>query len=153
MTATDEDSDPLTYIVVTAPAHGTLSGTGPDLASRRMRVTPDPIPSPSGRLTHISAATWRLCTITVRSGPLTPLPPTGLYTSAINGNTITFRWTPPSGGSTPTGYAIEGGINPGQVLASLPTGPSPAFTVDAATGAFYVRVHTLSGANKSAGLE
>jgi hypothetical protein len=31
LTATDADSDPLTYTVVTNPAHGTLSGTGPNL--------------------------------------------------------------------------------------------------------------------------
>ena len=31
LTATDADNDPLTYIVLETPAHGTLSGTAPDL--------------------------------------------------------------------------------------------------------------------------
>ena len=31
LTATDTDGDPLTYLVVTGPAHGTISGTAPDL--------------------------------------------------------------------------------------------------------------------------
>ena len=31
LAATDADGDPLTYTIVTAPAHGTLSGTAPSL--------------------------------------------------------------------------------------------------------------------------
>jgi hypothetical protein len=31
LAATDEDGDPLTYSIVTSPAHGDLSGTAPDL--------------------------------------------------------------------------------------------------------------------------
>ena len=90
-------------------------------------------------------------TLTVNPGSPTAQSPTGLYASAIAGNTVTLRWTPPAGGLTPTGYALEGGVTPGQVLASLATGSaSPIFTFTAPTGAFYVRIHTLSGANKSA---
>jgi hypothetical protein len=150
LTATDEDGDPLTYTVVTGPAHGTLSGTGPDLTYTATAGYTGPDSFTFRAADAYLSSNLATVTITVTSGPLTPLPPTGLYTSAINGNTVTFRWTPPSGGSTPTGYAIEGGINSGQVLASLATGPAPAFTVVAPTGAFYVRVHTLSGARKSA---
>ena len=32
LTASDEDNDPLTYAIVSQPAHGTLGGTPPDLA-------------------------------------------------------------------------------------------------------------------------
>jgi len=64
---------------------------------------------------------------------------------------VTFRWIPPAIGPEPTGYVVEGGINPGQVLASLSTGSTaPIFTVAAPTGSFYVRVHSLDGSARSA---
>ena len=42
--------------------------------------------------------------------------------ASIAGNVVTLRWTPPATGATPTGYQLEGGVNPGEVLASIPTG-------------------------------
>ena len=55
-----------------------------------------------------------------------------------------------AGGLPPTEYVLEGGIHPNEVLASIPTGsPFPIYTFTAPTGAFYVRMHTLSGANRS----
>jgi extracellular elastinolytic metalloproteinase len=78
-------------------------------------------------------------------------PPTGLFISSVVGNTVTLGWTPPSGGSPPTGYVLEGGIDPGEVGASIPTGSAvPTFTFVAPSGAFYIRLHTLSGASRSA---
>jgi hypothetical protein len=51
----------------------------------------------------------------------------------------------------PTGYVIEGGVNPGEVLASLLTGSVvPTFTFTAPTGSFYVRVHALNDTIRSA---
>jgi hypothetical protein len=77
-------------------------------------------------------------------------PPTGLYAASITGNVLTLRWTPPAGGLAPTDYVLEGGISPGQVLASIPTGSTyPIFTVTAPAGVFYVRIHTMSGASRS----
>lgn len=88
-------------------------------------------------------------TITV-AAPTSPLPPTGLQASSIVGNVVTLRWTPPTAGLPPTSFALEGGVNPGQVLASIDMGStSPVFTFTAPTGAFYLRIHTLAGANKS----
>jgi hypothetical protein len=79
-----------------------------------------------------------------------PLPPTGLYASSIVGNIVTLRFTPPAGGLTPTGYKLEGGVLPGQVLASIDTGSTyPIFTLVAPTGSFYVRMHTIAGAETS----
>ena len=52
-------------------------------------------------------------TLTVVGGIL---PPTALYAASIVGNTVTLRWTPPAGGTTPTGYVLEGGVNPGEVM-------------------------------------
>jgi len=84
------------------------------------------------------------------SDPTTVQPPTGLYASSIAGNTVTLRWTPPSSGAAPTDYVLEGGVTPGQVMASIPVGgTTPIYTFPAPTGAFYVRLHTLSGANRS----
>jgi hypothetical protein len=80
-----------------------------------------------------------------------PLPPTNFVASSIVGNTVRFNWTPPAGGPAPTGYVVEGGVGSGSVQASLPTGSTfPGFTVVAPSGSFHVRVHTLSGASRSA---
>ena len=78
-------------------------------------------------------------------------PPTGLNAVSISGATVTIAWTAPSGGTTPTGYVLEGGVTPGEVLASIPTGSAnPTFAFDAPTGRFYVRLHSTAGAQKSA---
>ena len=67
-----------------------------------------------------------------------------------SGNTVTLRWTPPQAGLPPTDYVLEGGVNPGQVLASISVGSAnPIYTFVAPTGAFHVRMHTMSGATRS----
>jgi YVTN family beta-propeller protein len=84
------------------------------------------------------------------SVPPAPEAPTRLNVASIVGNTVTLRWTPPAAGSTPTGYALEGGASPGEVMASLLTGSAlPSFTVTAPTGAFYVRVHAIGLGGRS----
>lgn len=78
-------------------------------------------------------------------------PPTDLIAASITGSTIRLRWTPPTSGSVPTGYLLEGGLAPGDTIASLPTGsPDPVLTIDAPSGVFYLRVRTLSGSQSSA---
>jgi hypothetical protein len=80
-----------------------------------------------------------------------PAPPTGLYAASLDGHMVTLRWTSAAVGLPPTDFAIEGGVNPGEVLASLTTGSAaPAFTFTAPRGSFYVRVRALSGALRSA---
>ena len=77
-------------------------------------------------------------------------PPTGLRAWSIDGNVVTLRWETPPIGPTPTGFVLEGGVDPGQVLASIPTnGPYPIYTFSAPSGAFHVRVHALAGAERS----
>ena len=77
-------------------------------------------------------------------------PPTGLVTSSMIGNRITLKWTPPTFGPAPTGYVIEGGIHPGETLATIPTGnATPSISFDAPPGSFYLRVHTVAGATRS----
>jgi hypothetical protein len=85
------------------------------------------------------------------AGPATVQPPTNLVADVIAGNTVRLRWTNPTGGLAPTGFLLEGGIHPGTVLASIPTGSvQPSFTIVAPTGVFHVRMHTLAGASRSA---
>ena len=83
--------------------------------------------------------------------PQPPGPPTNFRATSIAGNLVSFAWDAPAGGTAPTSYAIEGGIAPGDVLASLPTGGAgTTFQLTAPTGAFYVRVHAVAGAVRSA---
>lgn len=80
----------------------------------------------------------------------TPDAPSGLFVSSIAGNLVSLGWTPPSGGVPPTGYVIEGGISPGEVAASIPTGSTlPLHVFSAPSGVFYVRVHALAGGARS----
>jgi hypothetical protein len=84
------------------------------------------------------------------AGATSVQPPTGLFTASVVGNLVTLRWKAPLIGPPPTGYVMEGGVHSGEVLASMPTGSAiPTFSFAAPPGAFYVRVHSLSGATKS----
>lgn len=59
------------------------------------------------------------------------------------GNEVTLRWTEPAAGAEPTGYVLEGGLSPGETLASIATNHSaPVYTFVAPSGSFYVRVRT-----------
>ena len=83
-------------------------------------------------------------------GATTVQPPTNLVTASISGNVVTLRWNPPTIGPAPSGYVFEAGVKPGEVLASMPTGSTaPTFSFTAPPGAFYVRMHTMSGGHKS----
>lgn len=76
--------------------------------------------------------------------PDPPEPPTDLIAAAITGHQVTLQWRAPTTGSIPTGYEVEGGLAPGQVIATLPTGSSlPAHTFTAPSGVFYVRVRAV----------
>jgi hypothetical protein len=70
---------------------------------------------------------------------------------SVVGNAVTLRWTIASGGVAPTGFVLEGGVNPGEVLASVPTGSSAlTYTFTAPSGSFYVRLHAVNGTMRSA---
>ena len=83
------------------------------------------------------------------AAPTTVQPPTDLYVSSVAGNLVTLRWTPAALGPAATAFVVEGGVNPGEVLGSLPTGSAPILTFVAPTGAFYVRVHSVLGGDRS----
>jgi hypothetical protein len=78
-----------------------------------------------------------------------PDPPTNLRVAAQASNTVTLAWKAPAVGVPPTAYVLEGGVQPDEVLASIPAGgpmPVPSFTFSAPTGAYYIRMHAVSGA-------
>ena len=84
------------------------------------------------------------------TGVTGPQPPTELYAAKIRRNTVMLRFKPPTAGPAPTGYVLKGGVRPGEVLASIPTGSTnPIYTFDAPSGVFYVRMHTRAGAVES----
>ena len=83
--------------------------------------------------------------------PATPEPPVELRAHSLADRLVTLRWTIPPGGPAPTGFVVEGGLFPNDIQAAIPTGsPSPTFTFIAPAGSFYVRVHALNGAVRSA---
>ncbi len=76
--------------------------------------------------------------------------PTNLTATSIVGNTVTLAWTAPANSITPTGYLLEGGVSPGEVLGSVALGgTATTFTFAAPTGAFYVRVHSSASGARS----
>ena len=74
-----------------------------------------------------------------------PEPPTHLRVLGVVGNTVTLGWSAPTAGPSPTGYQIEGGVTPGQMLGSLPLGRCSRVTITLPTGSYYLRAHTLAG--------
>lgn len=147
---TDADGDPLTAVLVAGPAAGTLTLN----ADGSFVYTPPALFAGTASFTYRAsdtAATSDLATVTITVGePGTVLPPSGLYVSRVSGNLVTLRWAAPPVGPTPTGFVVEGGVSPGEVLASFATGsPAPIFTFTAPTGSFYARVHALAGTQRS----
>jgi YVTN family beta-propeller protein len=84
----------------------------------------------------------------VTSPPPPPEAPSNLRAS-VAGNRVSLSWDPSSSDGL-TGYVLEGGVTPGSVLAALPTGgTAPAFTFDAPTGAFFVRLYAVRAGRRS----
>jgi hypothetical protein len=83
---------------------------------------------------------------------LDPLPaPVELHIVSNVGTTVTLAWTQRTGTIAPTEYEIEGGLSPGEVLATIRTGSAaPTFTFAAPPGSFFVRVRALAGTLRSA---
>ncbi len=77
-------------------------------------------------------------------------PATNLTATSIVGNTVTLSWAAPLNSITPTDYVLEGGVSPGEVLASAAIGgTATTFTFAAPTGAFYIRVHAVASGARS----
>ncbi|HYU79444.1 MAG TPA: IPT/TIG domain-containing protein [Vicinamibacterales bacterium] len=92
-----------------------------------------------------------VATVTIAVGqPAVVQRPANLYAWSIAGNVVTLRWKAPTIGPPPTGYVIECGASPGQVLVAFPVSGAAVFTFTAPNGIFYCRVHALNGAERSA---
>ncbi|MEZ5418183.1 MAG: M36 family metallopeptidase [Vicinamibacterales bacterium] len=140
----------LSAVLVTPPSHGgvTLAGNG--------GFTYTPTGGYTGgdsftyRATAAGGASSGVATVSLTVSAVTTVqPPINVYVSSVVGNRATIRWTPPLAGPAPTGYVFEGGLAPGQVLASLPLGNVPVFTLDVPTGSFFIRVRSVAGATTS----
>lgn len=133
---------------------GALSGTGPEFSSEAMTLGTHRLEARVRDTTGLVRSdpigllgATRAWDVTVQDGPTSV--PTFLRVVSIVDHTVTLAWTPPSA-FAPTGYVLEGGVTPREVLASIPTGSAaPTFTVTAPTGAFYVRMHALDGTARS----
>jgi hypothetical protein len=102
----------------------------------------------AGNGTHLPSADARSITILQ---PTDAQPATGVRVDAVAGNLVRFRWTAPRFGPAPESYVLEGGVNPGDVLATLPTGSaSPVFDVVVPAGSWHARIRTMAGGTVSA---
>jgi hypothetical protein len=130
-------------------------GFGGGVANRTVTVTPAAAQVGTSAITLTvtdigGASASTTFNVTVNQ-PTTVQPPTNLYVSAMAGNQVTFRFTPAPIGPPATGFALEGGLTAGQVLASLPTGSdAPIFSYPVPSGSFYVRIVATRGAERSA---
>lgn len=78
-----------------------------------------------------------------------PAAPTGLA-AVVAGRTVSFVWSAPTSGGTPSAYQIEAGTTPGGTIAVLPTTATALVVPDAPAGTFYVRVRAVNAAGASA---
>lgn len=148
---TSNGAGPLTASLLTTAGHGALSLSG----NGGFTYTPDAGFVGQDGFTYratssagVSAATS--VTITV-ADPGVAQPPSALRAASIAGSRVTLKWTPPVLGPPPQGFAIDGGVQPGQTLVTIPTGTSaPIFSFDAPDGVFHVRARTLAAGGVSA---
>jgi len=98
------------------------------------------------------AGNGNVATVTITVAPPTNVQaPYNLRVDSVAGNTVTLRWDALPIGPQAATFILEGGVTPGQVLASIPTGsPSPVFTFVAPTGSWSIRMHGQLGSYKSA---
>jgi hypothetical protein len=62
----------------------------------------------------------------------------------------TSGWPRGSAGPTPDLYVIEGGLTPGDVLASIPvTAAQTVVDLDVPSGTFHIRIHAIAGGQRS----
>jgi len=135
--------------VVTSVGHGmlTLSGSGAFSYTAVSGFTG--ADSFTYRATN-AAGTGHTATVTINVAAVGLQPPSVLRVTSVVGNIVTIRWATIAGSELPTNHVVEGGLAPGQVLASTPTGSAePIFKFVAPTGSFFVRVHALAGVSRS----
>lgn len=83
-----------------------------------------------------------------------PQPPTGLAVQRTGGGRLALRWTAPSTGPLPSGYVLEGGYAPGEVLGRVPLGEAPEAELTLPDGVYYLRLRSIaSGATSDVSVE
>jgi hypothetical protein len=91
-------------------------------------------------------------TVVATSCTSPPNPPTGLA-ATTSGNTVTLRWTAPSGGCAPSSYVLQAGSSAGGTnLANLNTGSAATsyVAVSVPNGIYYLRVLAQNAGGRSA---
>ena len=142
---------PMTAALVSGPNHGVL---GFD-ANGGFTYTPAAgflgVDSFTYRAANVNGPSANIATVLITvEAPPGPQPPVGLVVDSVVGQQVTLRFSTPVVGPAPTGYVVKGGLLPGQVLATIPTGhTAPIFTFMAPTGSFFIRVHTVTDAGES----
>lgn len=69
-----------------------------------------------------------------------------LSVTAVQGSSVTLSWQPPADTVPPDLYVIEGGVLPGQALASLPVaGTDSSVTLTLLPGTYYARLYEVRG--------
>jgi hypothetical protein len=98
-----------------------------------------------------AAGNGNVATATITVAPPTNVQaPYNLRVDSVVGTTVTLRFDALPIGPQAAFFVLEGGIAPGQVLASIPTGSRyPIFTFVAPTGSFFIRMHGQLGSDKS----
>jgi len=140
----------MTAVLVSDVTHGTLSLS----AGGGISYTPD------FGFAGIDSFTYRaqtgigpgnVATVDIEvAAPTTVQPPYNLRVDAVVGNTVTLRWDALPIGPQASTFVLEGGVAPGEVLASIPTGSqAPIFTFVAPTGSFHIRMHGQLAADRS----
>jgi hypothetical protein len=140
---------------------GVVTELGTNVTSGTLTLTPDGgftyVPNAtftgSDRFTYRSrnatgVSNYAAVTLTV-GVPSGPLPPSALRVTALTGNRVTLRWTPPLAGPAPIGYVIEGGVSPGETATRIVVDNVPTFTFDAPSGTLFLRVRTRVGLTQS----
>jgi len=80
-----------------------------------------------------------------------PAPPANFQVLARHGASVTVAWQAPLAGPTVTGYVVEGGLSPGEVLGSLATNAATTvLSFEAPAGRLFLRVHAIGIDGRSA---
>ena len=147
----DHGAPGLAAAVVGQPSHGTLGLA----ADGSLHYVPDADFTGTDTFTYRSssaAGPGSVATVSISvNGPTTVQAPRALRVADVTpAGRVTLRWTAPPVGPAPSGYVLEGGLLPGQVLAAIPvTDPAPIVTLDLGAGSYYVRVRAVGAGGPS----
>ncbi|HEY5911822.1 MAG TPA: Ig-like domain-containing protein, partial [Verrucomicrobiae bacterium] len=143
LVATDQDGDPLTYQIVTGPAHGSLGGTAPNLTytSEPGYTGPDSFTFLANDGTVNSAA----ATVELNVTGVAPLPPSNLTATTFSRSQINLSWIDNS--DNEQGFEVQRSTDNVTFVAVATTGPGAtaySSTGLAANRQYYFRVRAFN---------